>query len=62
MRPAFRHVINRQLMKRHRVRQNHLSAWLTYLDQQIEKHPEMITPADEEQLERIAVLVEGVEI
>ncbi len=62
MRPAYRHIINRQLMKRHRVRQNHLNAWLTFLDQQIEKYPEMIVPADEEQLKRIAAMVEGVEV
>ena len=36
-------------------------AFLDYLHQQMEAHPELIVEADEAQLERIAKLVEGVE-
>lgn len=62
MKAIFRHVNNRQLTKRHRVRQNHLNEWLAFLDRQMTEHPELITPVDEEQLKRIAALVEGVEL
>lgn len=36
-----------------------LYEFLDYLDQQMKLHPEYITEADEEQLKRIAELVEG---
>ncbi len=39
-----------------------LLAFLDYLDQQIAAHPELIVEADYAQLERIAKLVEGVEL
>ena len=38
-----------------------LEAFLAYLDMQLALHPELITPADLQQLDRIATLVEGVE-
>ena len=39
-----------------------LLAFLDYLDQQMAAHPELIVEADYAQLERIAKLVEGVEL
>lgn len=35
--------------------------FLSFLEQQVSEHPELITPVDQEQLARISKLVEGVE-
>lgn len=39
-----------------------LNAFLSLLDQELAAHPERILPIDEEQLQRIAELIEGVEV
>ena len=36
--------------------------FLLWIDDQIRLHPELVTEADEDQLARIAKLVEGVEV
>jgi len=38
------------------------AAFLAFLDEQMERYPELVTPLDEDQLERIAQLVAKVEI
>jgi hypothetical protein len=35
--------------------------FLSFLEQQLSQHPELIAPVDQEQLARIGQLVEGVE-
>ncbi len=39
-----------------------LRTFLSWLDQEMVKHPERIQPLDEAQLKRIAELIEGVEV
>ena len=45
----------------HEFDRKSLWAFLQYIEEQITLHPELIVEANEEQLERIAKLVEGME-
>jgi len=39
-----------------------LTAFLSWLDQEMTKHPEYLEPIEEQELQEIAALIEGVEL